>query len=163
MFRCENCGKTFETMAHYTESNGFPHPPFEEWDGCPFCGESRPTEVETCDGCGETVDVDDLYYGLCADCLRERCTYDSALGYLQDRDELGPFFCWLLNDGHEPDVFKPDLVDVLAEIYRRRKANDLLTNSTEFLDSVREYILDADGEFGKADFAEYLDKKEGKQ
>lgn len=156
MFRCENCGKTFETMAHYTESHGFPHPPFEEWDGCPFCGESRPTEVETCDGCGETVDVDDLYYGLCADCLRKKCTFDRALAYLKGREKLGNFFCWHLNAGYEPEAFSEEFLDMLEEIYLRRKANDLLTGSTNFLGVVQYYILDDDGDYGKDDFAKFL-------
>jgi len=160
MFLCEGCGRTFENLEHYSESHGFRSGPFEEWDGCPFCGESGAIEVEACSGCGQEIKVDDLFHGLCAACLKKRCTYDTALEYLQDIEQIGPFFCWLLNNGHEPDVFAVDLLDLFAEIYRRRKANDLLTNSSEFLESVQDFILEADGDFGMENFAAWLERRE---
>lgn len=161
MFRCESCGKTFEELEHYTESHGFEHPPFEEWDGCPYCGESRPTEVESCAGCGELVDVEELYDGFCVDCLKKNCTYDNGFEFLLQEDLLGPFFCWLLNGGWEPHIFESNLLDVFQELYKRKKANDLLLNKSDFLESVQEFILDADGHYGKDNFADFLKEKEG--
>ena len=161
MYKCESCGRTFDELEHYSESHGFEHPPFEEWDGCPYCGESGAAEVECCNSCHEAIKVDELYYGYCADCLKRLCTYDAAFDYLEASDLLGKFFCWHFNGGYEPDIFMHDLLDVFAEIYRRRKANDLLTNSTEWLDAVQDFILDADGDWGKDTFAKFLNETEG--
>lgn len=156
MFLCESCGRTFENLEHYSESHGFAFGPAEEWDGCPYCGESGAVEVETCDGCGEVANTDELFLGLCADCLRKKCTYDKALAYLKERGKLGSFFCWHLNAGYEPDAFSEEFLGTVEEIFLRRKANDLLTGSTNFLGVVQYYILDDDGDFGKDDFAKFL-------
>lgn len=155
MYLCTDCGRTFAEEKHYAESHGFDRPPYEEWDGCPYCGGNY-VEAKDCENCGKTVNADDLYDGYCEDCLRELCTYDSALDYLQAYDLLGNFCCWYFNEGHEPDAFTLDLTDVFADIYRQRKTNDLLLHSTEWLDAVREYILDADGRYGKDEFAKFL-------
>ena len=160
MYKCESCGRTFEELEHFSETHDGWYK--EEWDGCPYCGESGAVEVETCDGCHEAIKVDELYYGYCADCLKRLCTYDTALDFLESNELLGKFFCWKYNDGNEPDSFNLDLLEIFAEIYRRRKANDLLTNSTEFLDSVREFILDEDGDYGKDGFAKFIVDTEGK-
>lgn len=163
MYKCESCGRTFEEQKHYTESHGFEHPPFEEWDGCPFCGESGAVEIGSCSCCDKIVDADELYHGYCETCLKLKCTYDAALDFMESRDLLGKFFFWMFNDGSEPQYIGQDLLEVFAEIYRRRKANDLLTNSHEWLDAVQEFILDSDGHFGKDEFANFLVETEGEQ
>lgn len=156
MLKCESCGRIFEELEHYSERHGFDRPPYEEWDGCPYCGESGAVEIGSCSYCDKIVDADNLYHGYCETCLKLKCTYDAALDFLQSRELLGGFFCWYFNGGHEPDMFTLDMLDVFAEIYRRRKANDLLTNSTEWLDAIHEYILEDDGEYGKDGFAQFL-------
>lgn len=149
MYRCEVCEELFEELA-LVGDNGIVH------RGCPNCGSDMWTELDACDACKDEFPVDELFYGLCADCLRKKCTYDKALAYLKERGNLGSFFCWHVNEGFEPEMFAEEFLDMLEEIFLRKKANDLLTGSTNFLGVVQYYILDADGDCGKDDFAKFL-------
>lgn len=110
-----------------------------------------------CIECGaEKRGLDELYYGFCEGCLRKKCDYDTALEFLKSQTYLGPFFCWLLNDGYEPPAFYSYLLDAFEELYRRKVANDKLLSSTSFLGIVQQYILDLDGDYGKMAFARFL-------
>ena len=157
MLYCANCGEVFEELYHYTM-------PLTKDDfyGCPRCGAVGGfREISNCSGCGEVFDEEDLYSGFCEDCLRKFCTYDMALDFLKSADLLGKFFCWLLNDQYEPGRFATPLLEAFEELYLRRKANDLLTGSTDFLDMVQQYILEADGCFGQLAFGLFLSQKNG--
>ena len=57
MLVCLDCCRTFEEEKHYVERHGFNVGPFEEWDGCPYCGGAY-TEAYECDCCGEWITGD---------------------------------------------------------------------------------------------------------
>ena len=54
MFVCLDCCRTFEEEKHYVERHGLSAGPFEEWDGCPYCGGAY-TETYECDSCGKWI------------------------------------------------------------------------------------------------------------
>ena len=54
MFVCLDCGKTFDEPDCWEETHGFNYGPFEEFDGCPYCGEAY-VEAHECSCCGEWI------------------------------------------------------------------------------------------------------------
>lgn len=38
MYKCRDCGYTFEEPHRWVERHGFTYGPFEEWSACPHCG-----------------------------------------------------------------------------------------------------------------------------
>ncbi len=54
MFICLNCGEIFEEPKHYVEKHGFEYGPFEEYDGCPVCGDSY-EEAYECSNCNSYI------------------------------------------------------------------------------------------------------------
>ena len=57
MFVCLDCGNIFAEPKHYVDKHGFDIPPFEERDGCPYCGGAY-AEAHQCDCCGKWIDDD---------------------------------------------------------------------------------------------------------
>lgn len=37
MYKCNNCGETFDIPEELIETHGLDGPPYEHWDVCPFC------------------------------------------------------------------------------------------------------------------------------
>lgn len=37
MFVCLDCGRKFEIPVRIVEKHGWDYPPYEEYDGCPYC------------------------------------------------------------------------------------------------------------------------------
>ena len=50
MYKCNNCGETFDQPKATIERHGLDHPPFERVDICPYC--------LVCDFTEEEEDVD---------------------------------------------------------------------------------------------------------
>lgn len=71
MFKCMECGKTFEEPAKWTE----PH--VEEMTGCPVC-KGDYEEMEKCPVCNGEYAEDDFKGGVCKNC------YDEAMSYRHD-------------------------------------------------------------------------------
>ena len=57
MYICLDCDNIFERPKHYVETHGFSSPPYEEWDGCPWCG-GMYAETYKCDGCNDWIEND---------------------------------------------------------------------------------------------------------
>ena len=55
VYICLDCCETFEEPKRYTETHGLDSPPYEEWNGCPYCGGSYSTTYKG-DGCGKWID-----------------------------------------------------------------------------------------------------------
>lgn len=56
MFRCIECGQTFNTPKTRYEKHGLDTPPYEEWDCCPYCGgDVEPCELQKVAIFNETV------------------------------------------------------------------------------------------------------------
>lgn len=78
MFKCHECGSTFEEPKHYTERHGLDSPPYEEYNACPLCAGSY-DDAEQCTVCGECfLPEEDIKFGYCPKCARD--LYTDALG-----------------------------------------------------------------------------------
>ena len=51
---CLECGRLFEDTKHYVQTHGLDTPPYEEWDGCPYCSGDY-TRAHICSECGEYI------------------------------------------------------------------------------------------------------------
>lgn len=73
MYICLDCGCIFENPRKYVETHGLDSPPYEEWNGCPYCGGVY-TEARKCDGCekwidGEFVEILPSHEVYCDECF----------------------------------------------------------------------------------------------
>lgn len=73
MFVCTNCGEVFEDPDCWEEGHGLDYGPFEQWSGCPACGESY-VEAYKCDCCDEWITgryiKTDNDQRICEDCYK---------------------------------------------------------------------------------------------
>lgn len=46
MYKCNDCGATFDEPKVVYERHGLDCPPYERWDVCPRCGENSFDEIE---------------------------------------------------------------------------------------------------------------------
>lgn len=149
-YKCIKCGHIFEAgeQFEWTEDYG------EKWSGCPVChGEYE--ETRQCECCGSEQFEDDLFWGLCLDCIRDGVNYEMFLSYLEDRDLLADFM-FTAYESEKPENISDKLKAVLRELFLRSRADDLLCDKREFLDKCIDYVFNANGDIGKADFAEWL-------
>lgn len=149
MFKCLECGHVFEEgkQLQWTETHG------EPMDGCPIC-RSAYAETVRCKTCGSAHLDDELYDGICLECLDDNITYDTFLEYLKDTEGALEHFMLAVVLGT-----KDKLHAMLEEWYRRFKADDKLHGKAEFLNKMRKYILNDDGVYGRTDFAEWLNRR----
>lgn len=54
MYICLDCNKLFNTPRRIIEKHDLDSPPYEEWDGCPYCGGSY-IDAIFCDGCEQPI------------------------------------------------------------------------------------------------------------
>lgn len=162
MFKCESCGHIFDegeeriTREYHTEiEGGF----YENLASCPCCGSEDYEEARRCLNCGGAYLDDELFDGWCLECLTEAIDYDSALKYfLQDKETFHLFMFEKFFKMRLPDEISWEMTNHLFEVYGRMRADDLLTNRTAFLDLIRTFILEEDGDYGKINFAEWLNE-----
>ena len=167
MYRCENCGHLFEEgeQAVWEERHGFDHGPYEEWSGCPIC-KGDYEEVHRCKECDEWHTEDELYDGWCEKCLRETINYDTFFDYCEADKKthyLDIFVMAYRFDMAEPDNITLAFHDLMIREYKEivREANmDFMANSHK--KAITSFIMDEDGETGRVQFAEWLNKREGK-
>lgn len=162
MYKCENCGHLFEEgeQARWVEEHG------EKWDGCPMC-KGGYEEVHQCQVCDEWHTEDELYEGWCEKCLREAINYDSFFEYCEaNKDELylDIFVMSELLGGMDcPKNISWDFHKLMVETYKRRVADaKLIGGSEHFFSSCIRFVMDDDGECGRENFAEWLNKREVK-
>ncbi len=54
IYKCNECGRLFDTPNHYFETHGLDTPPYEEIFACPYCDSFSYEETDVCDVCGKT-------------------------------------------------------------------------------------------------------------
>ena len=168
MYRCENCGHLFEEgeQAVWEETHGFTSPPYEKWDGCPIC-KSGYEEVHQCQECGDWHYEDELYDGWCEKCLRETINYDTFFEYCEankDEQYLDIFVMSELLGGMDcPKNVSWDFHFLMGKVYKeeveRAKESPELFG---FLSACIRFIMDDDGSIGRENYADWLNKREGK-
>ena len=173
MYRCVNCGNLFEEgeQAVWKETHGLDSPPYEKFSGCPVCrGDYE--EVHQCKECGDWHTDDELYEGWCEDCLRETINYDTFFEYCEankDEQYLDIFVMSELLGGMDcPDNVSYDFHQLMIDLYKKRvdgiKKDIALFNRTfdGFIDVCIRFIMDDDGDSGRENYADWLNKREVK-
>lgn len=137
---CKECGEVFEEW----EADGC-YEDIESFEGithyaltcrCPYCGSDEIVEGDTCELCDSGVEIDDMYDGICINCLREACDMNAAILYLMDADALAEFMEWPRED---------------EALYKALTAR-MKENREELLADLQEFILDNEPQ----EFAEWL-------
>ena len=174
MYKCENCGHLFEEgeQAVWEERHGLDTPPYEKWDGCPMC-KGDYEEVHQCQECGEWHTEDELYEGWCEKCLRETINYDTFFEYCEankDEQYLDTFvMCEILNCEYVPKYSSYEFHELMVDTYKKR-VDDIKSAMTasykaviDILPACIRFIMDDDGSIGRENYADWLNKKEGKK
>ena len=176
MYKCENCGNLFEDgeQAIWYENQGECHGriAMEKFCGCPMC-KGDYEEVHQCQECDEWHTEDELYEGLCEKCLRETINYDTFFEYCEankDGQYLDTFvMCEILNCEYVPKISSYEFHQLMIEEYKRtvKFINDYekafeKPSLHNFLDSCVRFIMDDDGEIGRENYADWLNKREVK-
>lgn len=71
MYFCLDCEELFKESKIWVEKHGLDSPPYEEWDGCPFCG-GRYIDAIFCDCCGNPI-IGDYVTIVTGDNICENC------------------------------------------------------------------------------------------
>ena len=173
MFKCCDCGHLFEDgeRAVWEERHGFDTPPYEQWSGCPIC-KGGYEEVHQCKECGDWHTDDELYSGWCEMCLRETINYDTFFEYCEankDEQYLDTFvMCEILNCEYVPKYSSCEFHELMVDTYKERveqiKRDKAMFGKTygEIIDACIRFIMDDDGECGRENYADWLNKREVK-
>lgn len=174
MYKCCKCGHLFEEgeQAVTYETHGFYQPPYEEIHSCPVCGGDF-EDVHQCKECGDWHYEDELYDGWCEKCLRESINYDTFFEYCEaNKDEqyldifvmselLGGMDCpkWISFDFHQLMIgaYKERVEGIKAALTERYR------KYIDFLPACIRFIMDDDGEIGRGNYADWLNKREVKK
>ena len=166
MLKCFECGHIFECgeEKRYTEPHG------EEYLACPLCGGSY-EETIACTRCGGYFHENELFNGLCSECVGDYMTADNMKKYLEENGLEEDFYIEELYKSSFTYV-SPELLDLARCAFNKLVFNSVLDkvdqrgavpNKYEApqIAMMRKFIL-AD-QFGIYDFAEWINKKEGRK
>jgi hypothetical protein len=144
-FICSECGEIFNEneFATWSESRGeyWGAPCSEEMSGCPYCHSDAYEEAEKCEKCGEYYNKYDLTDGYCDDCIKSIITYELALVFLKQEDKLCDFVFKQIFKLPNCDCVTDELREEMQQIYFRRITDDRIRNCEDFLNSIKEYIM----------------------
>lgn len=161
MFKCFECGHLFERgeEKRYTEMHG------ESYLACPICGGAY-EETNQCSCCGGHFFEDELYNGMCEECIGENMTLENMVKYLDDSSLEEDFY--LEEFYHSSIHFASDeLIDLARNGFMQKVAIEKLNHygdgpfESEHVSMMRKFIVD--DHFGLYDYAEWLNKKEEKK
>lgn len=161
MYKCLECGHIFDEgeWSVWSETHGFSDGRYEKQTGCPICRSAYEKTV-SCKRCGGEYLEDELYDGWCEDCLRDAVTYDLFLEYLQETNSLAQFMFVKFYGTGVPGGMNEKLLGALKDRYGRMKNDDRIRGVFEFLTLCKEFVMDDDGDFGRTDYAEWLNSRE---
>ena len=146
MFKCFECGHLFEhgEERKVVETHG------EEYLACPVCGCSYEETIQ-CKRCGAHHFEDDLYNGLCAECIGSFMTKDNMRDYLKNRDiEVDFYIEWRYHS--RVNYASGKLIDDLKSLWLKEVA----IKGEDSLAECREFIVS--DEFGLKDYADWLEE-----
>ena len=168
MFKCCECGHLFEDgeQAVWEERHGLDTPLYEKWSGCPLC-KGDYEEIRQCQECDEWHTEDELYSGWCEKCLRETINYDTFFEYCEankNEQYLDIFVMSELLGGMDcPNNVSYEFHQLMIDTYKRRVAEArLFGKSDEILSACIRFIMEDDGESGRENYADWLNKREVK-
>ena len=100
--------------------------------------------------------------------MRETTNYDTFFEYCEankDEQYLDTFvMCYLLNCDEVPKYPSWDFHQLMDETYKRRVADaKLLGEKFGFLEDCIRFIMDDDGSIGRENYADWLNKRDGRK
>ena len=171
--KCTSCGYVFdfEDRTVVKESHGFDDGFHETFSCCPNCGGDFEDAADCCE-CGEAFTENELYDGWCEKCLRETINYDTFFEYCEankDEQYLDIFVMSEFLNMDMPKHSSDEFHQVMVKIYKG-KVNSVTDwermfgrkSPDDFLASCIRFIMDDDGECGRENYADWLNKREGK-
>jgi hypothetical protein len=112
-FKCKECGHVFEDgeQATWVESHGLDYGG-EEFEGCHIC-KGDYEEAEECEKCGKVCGDDEIFGGLCDECIEEY-KYDVNMCYKIGKHEkhvfnLNVLFAHLFTENEIEDILLREL------------------------------------------------------
>ena len=172
--KCTDCGYVFdfEDRTVVKESHGFDDGFYETFSCCPNCGGDFEDAADCCE-CGEVFTENELYSGWCEKCLRETINYDTFFEYCEankDENYLDIFvMCDLLNCDENPKHPSFEFHQLMIKCYKESAEAVTSWEKMEgrphpdaFLDKCIRFIMDDDGEIGRENYADWLNKREVK-
>ena len=153
-YKCLECGHIFDEGEEWrwVESHG------EHMTGCPICGCAY-DEACQCDKCGAYHLSDELYSGLCADCLGDMATPQNIADYAESDTLLAEDFYAYYYDSFIAGT-SVQLRQLLRGGLLQRASLELLNGHTDTQEKCRKYITEDEEHL--TDFAEWI-KKKGKR
>ena len=150
-YKCLECGHIFEDGEEWR----WVEPHGERMTGCPICGCAY-DEAYQCDECGSYHLSDELYSGLCADCVVEMATPRGLADYAEsDILTAEEFYSYYF------DSFIADSSIQLRQLLRggllQRSSLELLNGHSDAQEKCRKYISEDEGRL--MDFANWIKKK----
>ena len=171
--KCTSCGNVFdiEDRTVVKESHGFDDGFYETFSCCPNCGGDFEDAADCCE-CGEAFTENELYDGWCEKCLRETINYDTFFEYCEankDEQYLDIFVMSELLGGMDcPNNVSYEFHELMVDTYKERveqiKRDKAMFGKTyaEIIDACIRFIMDDDGSIGRENYADWLNKREGK-
>lgn len=144
-FKCVVCGHLFpgDHVYHWRESHG------ELMTGCPMCMGAF-EETVSCKNCCGSVLEDELYGGMCRECLVESMTPANLLHYLMDNHLEWDFYTEHLFDEEEAVQW------LRRGFFRKMEKEDRAGRRAAFLDKCLAFVCD--DEAGLGDYAQWYAK-----
>ena len=171
--KCTSCNYVFdyEDRTVVKESHGFDDGFYETFSCCPNCGGDFEDAADCCE-CGEAFTENELYSGWCEKCLRETINYDTFFEYCEANKTdqyLDTFVMYeLLNCEYVPMFSSLEFHELMVQTYKNRveqiNSDKAMfgKSSAEIIDACIRFIMDDDGESGRENYADWLNKREVK-
>ena len=151
-YKCLECGHIFEDGEQFwwEEAHGFADGRREKFSGCPVC-KGAYEKTSPCKRCMTERTEEEIYGGMCINCLRDSVSVESAMEYLRDRKLIVNFVFYMVFKVDEPAT-SSEALEEWCECIARQSATR---------ETMLEYIIDTDEEWAE-DFANWLNAKEVK-
>lgn len=160
MFKCLECGHIFEEGEQrvVVEKHGLSRPPYEEWHVCPICGGdykefSQGEDLPNCEMCFNKADFDGV--NLCENCLKKLITYENALAYMNETNNLVYFIFEYIYKMECPKITTPPFEEEMRMVFLRAQVKDMAFQKTAFFEKIVDFIINDD--VGR--FVEFLDER----
>lgn len=162
---CLNCGNIFEhgeakkEIRLINEKIDY----YGEWNMCPVCGKTNWIKGKQCVCCNGFYLPTKIYNGWCKECLEKSIDYYMAYDFLNEKNYMKQFVFEKYYESTVPIKTSEKLDIDVRERFLRMKTDDMIRNKKDFLNLIKSFILDDDGEDGKLIYSEWLNNREAKK
>lgn len=162
MNKCLTCGYVFENdeRSEYRERlEHFGTPCYMVEYACPICG-GEYEETKRCSRCDGNFLEEELFDGICNNCLNDELTFDNMFLFLLDDEDIFKDFveksvvkCLLYGNDQK------DLLIALSGFFAHFESKDFESGTKTFYNICKNYITDNNNDFAKTEYAEWLNEK----